>query len=340
MRDRPHASPPPHDPSVSAVAASSATSASPPTSSRFVLTLEDGEAASFADKLKASGVWDRMAHSAPAGAALADLFPPQTAVAFNSPSVLNAFAADVVLGTRGPTSLSRAELQAVSRGAGEFSGPDCLTRTLIRRAAALVLVALVAALAPAASGPDGSLVVGLHLRRGDKAILAECRRCVNEDDPDVKPSSTDRVSASEFDAQLLYVNRTLAQLATRFPRRGLSVFVSSDTEDGMRRATRVLGYPSGPTVLSVRGRAIHSTRTHSSSHELKIAADFLGLAVGDVVLSVGQSSFSGGAAALGGAVVRRVGAYGGVDDGLLREEELKALEAYLRQVDSEGQLEV
>ena len=62
--------------------------------------------------------------------------------------------------------------------------------------------------------------------------------------------------------------------------------------------------------------------------------------MGDVVLSVGQSSFSGGAAALGGAVVRRVGAYGSVDGALLREEELKALETYLRQVDSEGQLEV
>ena len=61
-------------------------------------------------------------------------------------------------------------------------------------------------------------------------------------------------------------------------------------------------------MLAVEGAAVHSAcpRAAANSDEaLKVAADFLGLAVADVHLGIGDSSFLGNAAAAGlGTVVR------------------------------------
>ena len=64
----------------------------------------------------------------------------------------------------------------------------------------------------------------------------------------------------------------------------------------------------GDDVLHVSGRAVHSTRTSPgkatrggtpsfSAGAIKVAADYLALILSDVLLTVGSSSFSGGAAA-------------------------------------------
>ena len=134
-----------------------------------------------------------------------------------------------------------------------------------------------------------------------------------------------------LDKQLLLVNATVGQLRKHFPRRRVAVFVASDTEEGTRRARRVLG---PRTVLTVGGRAVHWTRTHAAAQEAKIAADFLALAVADVLLAIGSSSFSGGAGALSGAVVRHVGGEFNLQEEGLREDELRALEAYLRETEA------
>lgn len=109
------------------------------------------------------------------------------------------------------------------------------------------------------------------------------------------------------------------------------VFVASDTVMGLHLAREALGETA---ILSVSGLAVHSTRTlhasassdgvkvrgtagssrppfHSPSPSARLDApntqvltDFLGLAVSDVLLAVGQSSFSGAAGALHGGVTR------------------------------------
>ena len=81
------------------------------------------------------------------------------------------------------------------------------------------------------------------------------------------------------------------------------VFVASDTVLGLHLAHAALG---GTTVLSVSGSAVHSTRTlHAATPDgVKVIADLLAMAVSDVLLAVGQSSFSGAAGALHGGITR------------------------------------
>ena len=59
-------------------------------------------------------------------------------------------------------------------------------------------------------------------------------------------------------------------------------------------------------VLSMHGQAVHTTRTlaHVTPDAVKVAVDFLCLAVSDVLFSLGGSSFSGAAGALQLGVAR------------------------------------
>ena len=52
---------------------------------------------------------------------------------------------------------------------------------------------------------------------------------------------------------------------------------------------------------------MHSTRTRNTTEQVKVAADFFGLALADVILSAGPSSFSGNAASVGNTPHSKVG---------------------------------
>ena len=85
----------------------------------------------------------------------------------------------------------------------------------------------------------------------------------------------------------------------------------------------------GDDVLAVGGTAVHSTRTRSpmAPEAIKVAADFVALAVADVVFSIGSSSFSGNAAALN--MGETLGHIGHVSRPLRRDEIQAVLASFL-----------
>jgi uncharacterized protein YceH (UPF0502 family) len=226
--------------------------------------------------------------------------------------------------------------ELLARGAGEFNGPICLVRHLTRRTSKAVLRNLLFILSPTASCPEpdaaecadaqsGALLVGLHLRRGDKAMMRECHECVNLEDPEVQPTSADRIELSHFEQGLASVNRTVTHLRTSL-RREVMVFVASDTVQGLHMARVALG-PRTP-LITVDGFAVHSTRTlHTATPDgIKVVTDLLAMAVSDVLLAVGQSSFSGLASAIHGGV-HRVGGRSVGSEVHFDEAEMMALRA-------------
>ncbi len=287
---------------------------------QWVPALHDGEAENFI-KGPASTIWDRWKHRIKRPIEAGELFPNRSAIAFLSPSITNAFLNDFVRGLPLPAPLdapSRSRVELLARGSGEFNGPNCLVRQLTRRASKAVLRSLLSTLSPTAvascadddaaecSGvKGGALLVGLHLRRGDKAMMKECRECINLDDPDVQETSTDRIELGHFLEGLAAVNRTVARLRTAIGRE-VMVFVASDTVQGLHLARAALG--AHTPLLTVGGFAVHSTRTlHTATPDgVKVITDLLAMAISDVLLAVGQSSFSGLAGAIH-AGVRRVG---------------------------------
>ena len=128
------------------------------------------------------------------------------------------------------------------------------------------------------------------------------------------------------DEQLVHVNASIAQLRSTLGRDVL-IFAASDTNVGLERVSTILGEER---VLSVRGRAVHSTRTSTptSPEAVKVAADFLALAMSDVLFAIGGSSFSGNAAVLQAGVSRVP--YGGGGEAL-RNDEIEVLRASLQQ---------
>lgn len=314
-----------------------------PAHTRVVPRLEDGLADTYIKRLKADGILDRWAHRRlmqPLNTS--KLFPDAHAVAFGSPSVTLAFAHDLLRPTAPATSEGERALALAAEGAGEFSGSRCLVRHFMRRAGIGVLRSVLATLAPTAvttltradgactdaddggGGADGgrgaggggasadaalcapasagALLVGVHIRRGDRAVHVECAKCVNEDDPDsTAPPEADRISMPNLIRELGVVNASLARYR-RALGRDVLVFAASDTVEGLSLVRATL---SETTVLSVRGRAVHSTRTSSprGADSVKVAADFLALSLCDVLFSIGSSSFSGNAAAVGSGVL-------------------------------------
>ena len=81
-------------------------------------------------------------------------------------------------------------------------------------------------------------------------------------------------------------------------------------------------------LLAVGGRSVHSTRTRGEADAVKVAADFMALAMADVLLNIGGSSFSGNAGALN-AGVRRVAMSDGARFDPIRADEIEALRASL-----------
>ena len=66
-------------------------------------------------------------------------------------------------------------------------------------------------------------------------------------------------------------------------------------------------HPTGVRVLTIDGLAVHSTRilhNTATADATKVIADLLALAVSDVLLAIGPSSFSGLAGALHGGITR------------------------------------
>ena len=274
---------------------------------RWLPALEDGMADEFVKAMTKSRVWDRWKHKMLRPLPLHQLFPNSSAVAFNSPSVTLAFANDAVLA-------AAPHLAPVASGGGEFSGPSCLVRHLTSRVAPSVLRSILSALAPSAltatctaadaACASGALVLAIHVRRGDKAMMEECRTCVNQEDPDVQPGQPDRISLTQVQQRLLGVNRTVTALRQALGRDVL-VFAASDTEQGTQLVRDVFG----DAVLTVNGQSVHSTRTRAagSTDAVKVVADFVALAIADVAVAIGQSSFSGNAFALNLGLATQLG---------------------------------
>ena len=173
-------------------------------------------------------LWDRWQHRTSTRAPLGSLFPNATALLFASPSVTAAFVSDFVRGALDQPPLEGEEaaprLSRLLAGAGEFSGPRCLVRHLTRRTTTRVVRSLLTTLAPTAvvsceddemecvGSASGALLVSLHLRRGDKAMMRECRDCINLADPDVQANVGDRTDLVNFRQGLVAVNRTVHQV--------------------------------------------------------------------------------------------------------------------------------
>ena len=157
--------------------------------------------------------------------------------------------------------------------------------------------------------PRWLLVVGLHLRRGDKAILAGGRRCVNEDDPDGShPPPTASAHPNSTPSCCTSTGRLPSSPRASHGAASLSSYeryrgrhAASDTSPGL---------PFGPTVLSVLRRATPvrraPTRRYTRAQDRR---RFPWARRGRRrALASGKRLLLRGAAALGGAVVRRVGA--------------------------------
>lgn len=285
---------------------------------RWHVNLADGRARDYITQQ--AYIWQRWAHRVTERGRVAwsRLFPGATTFSVSSPSITAMYLSDFLLTDPGLEAaalprrlrLSRANASLLARGAGEFSGPACLVSALARETSRPVLRAIARAFRASANGP--ALTVGLHLRRGDRAMHAECHQCVNERDRDVK--GRDRVELDVLRSVLRCVARFVGALRDSLALPVL-VFVASDTEVGARLAAEAVGNAS---VLAVPGRAVHSIRSqdaswHSQPHlaahsqaAVKVAADFLGLALTDVQLSIGTSSFSVNAAAMSFGVSRVV----------------------------------
>ena len=99
-----------------------------------------------------------------------------------------------------------------------------------------------------------------------------------------------RITLEGLDKELLCVNRSLNAIRAEILSQGLSsttpvrVYVASDTKHGLTRAQALLGHES---IISSEGSAVHSTRMKSMGAALKVAVDFLALALADVQFGIG-----------------------------------------------------
>ncbi len=189
------------------------------------------------------------------------------------------------------------ETRNLGHGVHEFAGPACIVRSLVRRIAPGALRTLEKIFSGSAKLRAGALLVSLHIRRGDSAMFRECPTCVSANEPDVK--GKDRVTLDELRQSLLAVKSGVDALRIRL-KRDVEFFVASDTAAAVELARSVLG-----SVLTSPERAMHSTQTTkewgdtaSRKEAYKVAADFLGLALGDIVF-VSASAFGGNAAKMG-----------------------------------------
>lgn len=250
----------------------------------------------------ALGWWARFEHRVKPSP-LRHFFPHATPFTFRSPSVVGAMLPYFLRADPQPPPLNSSPpggpalaLSELAHLSGEFAGPGCLVRYLIGSAAPSVIRALGTTLLPCQQpGKVSCALVGLHVRRGDSAMARECKTCVDQGDPDVRGS--DRIETARVAALIGLVNRSLAGWSAAFNRR-VFVFMASDTEWAVKKAREIIGESN---VLVVKGQPIHSPQVSAKERKrasIKIAADFLGLALSDVVLAIGQSAFSGNAAAM------------------------------------------
>jgi hypothetical protein len=276
---------------------------------RWFLALTDGNAWAVLDKLKAH--YNRFTHMA-SPAPIHDYLPRGAPILFSSPSVIAMYMSDFLLAD-GSLDVrkrnNRAPVSALADGQGDLSGPACLLRALMSSASESVLAAVWEALRPTAGNTDddasGAVLVGVHLRRGDAAMQSECADCINGEDPDVVDKHV-RISLPDMSAKLRCVNKSMEAIVEATGRRTFA-FVASDTVEALAMARKELG---ASRVLTTEGAAVHSTRPRAAGERteaVKVAADFLGLAISDVHFGLGDSSFLGNAAAAGMAPIARVG---------------------------------
>ena len=160
-------------------------------------------------------------------------------------------------------------------------------------------------------------------------MITECLACVNPKEPDITQNGAPRITLGDLRRSLALVNATATQLRAEL-RVPVCVFVASDTALGQSMAHAALG----GCVLQVEGRAVVSARTHvvaasKSPDGLKVAADFVALALCDVVFSLGSSALSENAAAMGFGVWRShqmiLGHHGSGAGGVLQPNELASI---------------
>ena len=253
-------------------------------------------------------LWHRWSHWANASLVdpMRNLFP-KTAFGYISHTFLLVFVGDFLR--------VDPRFATLTKGANEHQAPHCLTAIVADRPADAVLGLAKQALAPL---PEDALLMTLHVRLGDSAMGRENTNIVDMDQEDTK--GTDRIKQKPLERRLQCTAENLALLRKRAHPRKVGIFVASDTKSGLSSAKRYF-----PDALTIRGLSVHTSRIQGKAEEVsaKIVSDFFALSLGDVVVSIGSSTFGAMAAAKGLAAVSRVG---GADAcGLLNEDEIATI---------------
>lgn len=272
------------------------------------------------DPVQSSSWWDFRHRRLKRHVPLESVFPNHTAYVIDKRRMFRFLVSDLVASSDA-TGQGRAGAHLGAR-LHDLAGPGCLVRFLMHSATTAVLTAVAETLPPPLRtavvdpGTAPPLLVGVHIRRGDKSISLECLACVNPSDEAVTRPRDDnpRVQLDWLGQELGRLNGTIDEMRSALGRE-VYAFVASDTLRGLRMAQQALSLPSnspiGPSrVLSTHlGRVVVSAKTHvvrsgRSQDAIKIAADFLLLALADVVVALGGSAFSSNAAAMGFGIFR------------------------------------
>lgn len=167
----------------------------------------------------------------------------------------------------------------------EYSGPSCILNYLLSRPSTYI----VKKVSELISIDKNSILIGLHIRKGDSAIYRECESCAADTEPD--NYNPDRISIEEIKNGLICLNETKYELLQDGIRS--EIFVMSDTKEAEHLTKTFF-----PTSLSFKGRARHTKSSNMNEHNHhKLAQEIYTYMVSDVKITIGSSSLSGNAGA-------------------------------------------
>lgn len=167
----------------------------------------------------------------------------------------------------------------------EYNGPSCILNYLLSRPS-MYIVKKVSELI---SIDKNSILIGLHIRRGDSAIYRECESCAADTEPD--NHNLDRISMEEIKNGLICLNETKYKLLQHGIRS--EIFVMSDTKEAEHLTKTIF-----PTSLSFKGKAHHTKSSNMNEHNYhKLAQEIYTYMISDVKMTIGSSTLSGNAGA-------------------------------------------
>lgn len=167
----------------------------------------------------------------------------------------------------------------------EYSGPACILNYLLSRPS----IYIVKKVSEFISIDKNSILIGLHIRKGDSAIYRECEGCAADTEQD--NYNPDRISMEQIKDGLICLNETKYELLQDGIRS--EIFVMSDTKEAEHLTKTFF-----PTSLSYKGRARHTKSSNMNKyHYYKLAQEIYTYMVSDVKMTIGSSSLSGNAGA-------------------------------------------